>query len=157
MRKYQTLLFSSILLGMLAFDNQIVKSESVIYDPLNPSETIVPEVREPSTSQEVNNQNSTNQTSSSTVEETIVSSTSDSIDDSVKQKKKSAPKMEKKVLFTPSNIFVEKSINFPDESGGDNSDSTFYLAEISYLLSGTALYGKKAEGGVIVNVQDVFR
>ena len=204
MKKYYTLLFSSLILT-LAIDVSIANGETVIYDPLNPSNRIEPtepDFKTESTTYSTDQVESTETTSSAEatkVSESSVSSVgvnsqenSSEIPEkesstyqkqtetkkstqkiSTSSKKEEPPKksfeytrhhsnghtsrMSIEKVFLTSKITVDKTLIHPDDTGGgSNSEKMLRITEMSYLLSGVAIYGKKLGGGVEHNVQNIF-
>lgn len=163
MLKKNSLLFGSLLMAALLFDQSYVHGEAVIYDPLDPVNQIEP--TEPSFSSE-SVESSTMNTTSSSEEETRETTTETT---QVKQAESSAEKKEEKKVkkksqkpaqqesYTHKKITIEKNILQPDDNGGGGEKNMFKASELSYSLSGLAIYGKKAEGGVEIHVQNIFR
>ena len=161
--KKNSLLFGSLLMAALLFDYSYVHGETIIYDPLDPVNQIEP--TEPSFSSDSVESSTSYTTSSSekeTLETTIETTQERQAESSAdkrepKAKKKKQQKTTQHESYTQNKITIEKNILQPDNNGGGGEKKMFQLSELSYSLSGLAIYGKKAEGGVEIHVQNIFR
>ncbi|MGM0126386.1 hypothetical protein IGI37_003815 [Enterococcus sp. AZ194] len=166
MKKSSIFLFSSILMTVMLLDTPIVSSETVIYDPLSPSQTITPKTKETESSQEQSEASepasSESAVKQSTTTESETATTSETQTESSEPKEAPKKKNSKKKisiddLFTKKKKAAGLDILVPkDFSGSGSSEKMHPLTELAYSLSGLAIYGKDREGGPEINVQDIF-
>jgi hypothetical protein len=74
-----------------------------------------------------------------------------------KKSKKEIPETGAAGILYTQKITIEKiyfNLTIMEEAEKKNM---FKASELSYSLSGLAIYGKKAEGGVEIHVQNIFR
>lgn len=162
-RKFGFVIGACIIIGMIDLVTEQVVF-ATIYNPLNPSEEIVP--KDPP---EINE---------APVDEKAPKAAEPAESASPKKEPKSKENSKEQPLLnlakpfladgkqlikrvTVEDIFLTKSLTVDlampdDDSDGDGNDQPSYLTSLCYLFTGSVLYGQKNDGGLKTHVFDIF-
>lgn len=160
-RRFGFVIGACMIIGMIDLVTEQVVF-ATIYNPLDPSEEIVPtdppeeipeKVEEPPTEMEESKEQPAPEPETVPKKEPERSSLSES--SFLEKQKHFAQRVMLEDVFAPDRLNVDLAMP-GNNTDGDGDDKPSYLASLCYLFSGNVLYGQKNNGGLKTHVCDIF-
>ncbi|MBF0725903.1 hypothetical protein [Enterococcus gallinarum] len=160
-RKFGFVLGACIIIGMIDLVTEQVVF-ATIYNPLNPSEEIVPkdppEINEPPVDKKAPKTEepaSPKEEPESKENNQKVQPLSNIAKPFLADGKQLAKRVTVEDIFLANSLSVDLAMP-DDDSDGDGNDKPSYLTSLCYLFTGSVLYGQKNDGGLKTHVFDIF-